>query len=175
MTPPARLIARPPLDHHEDGVGKTADLGDDGGQGRTLWPPPCAEAARAPLRKLFAFVVIMTTMAVPEEHQHRVLTVGILVALVLRVIFIVLGATLLSLFSFMFLGLGLLADECQSASRRWAGTAESPWRCAWRDVSTWPGRGTSRPACLSWLPVQADSGYTGNFVDWVPDRVLGHS
>jgi TerC family integral membrane protein len=57
---------------------------------------------------LFVFAIIMTTFAVPEEHQHRVLTVGILVALVLRVIFIVLGAALLSLFSFMFLVFGLL-------------------------------------------------------------------
>jgi tellurite resistance protein TerC len=57
---------------------------------------------------LFVFVIIMSTFAVPEEHQHRVLTFGILLALVLRVIFIVLGATLLSLFSFMFLVFGLL-------------------------------------------------------------------
>jgi tellurite resistance protein TerC len=57
---------------------------------------------------LFVFVIIMTTFAVPAKHQHKVLTFGILVALVLRVIFIALGATLLSLFSFMFLVFGLL-------------------------------------------------------------------
>src|SRR5918993_3945790 len=57
---------------------------------------------------LFVFVIIMTTFAVPEEHQHKVLTFGIIIALVLRVIFIALGATLLSLFSFMFLIFGLL-------------------------------------------------------------------
>jgi tellurite resistance protein TerC len=57
---------------------------------------------------LFVFVIIMSTFAVPEKHQHKVLTFGILIALVLRVIFIALGATLLAAFSFMFLVFGLL-------------------------------------------------------------------
>ena len=57
---------------------------------------------------LFVFVIIMTTFAVPEKHQHKVLTFGIVLALVMRAIFIALGATLLSLFSFMFLIFGLL-------------------------------------------------------------------
>ncbi|MEJ3655891.1 TerC family protein [Actinomycetes bacterium KLBMP 9759] len=57
---------------------------------------------------LFVFVIIMTTFAVPDEHQHKVLTYGIVLALVLRAIFIALGAALLSLFSFMFLLFGLL-------------------------------------------------------------------
>ena len=57
---------------------------------------------------LFVFVIIMTTFAVPEKHQHKVLTFGIIIALILRAIFIVLGATLLELFSFMFLLFGLL-------------------------------------------------------------------
>src|SRR3954469_21016340 len=57
---------------------------------------------------LFVFVVIMTTFAVPAEHQQKVLTIGILVALVMRAIFIALGAALISAFSFMFLIFGLL-------------------------------------------------------------------
>jgi TerC family integral membrane protein len=57
---------------------------------------------------LFVFVIIMATFAVPEEHQHKVLTFGIVLALVMRGIFIAVGATLLSLFSFMFLLFGLL-------------------------------------------------------------------
>jgi len=57
---------------------------------------------------LFVFVVIMSTFAVPLEHQQRVLTFGILAALVMRAIFIALGAALLSAFSFMFLIFGLL-------------------------------------------------------------------
>jgi tellurite resistance protein TerC len=57
---------------------------------------------------LFVFVIIMSTFAVPREHQHKVLTIGIILALALRVVFIALGAALLSLFSFMFLIFGLL-------------------------------------------------------------------
>ncbi len=57
---------------------------------------------------LFVFVVIMTSFAVPAEHQQKVLIAGIIIALILRVIFIVLGAALLDAFSFMFLLFGLL-------------------------------------------------------------------
>ncbi|MFC5950497.1 TerC/Alx family metal homeostasis membrane protein, partial [Pseudonocardia lutea] len=57
---------------------------------------------------LFVFVIIMTTFAVPEEHQHKVLTFGIVLALIMRGIFIAVGATLLNAFSFMFLVFGLL-------------------------------------------------------------------
>lgn len=57
---------------------------------------------------LFVFVIIMTTFAVPEVHQHKVLTFGIVLALIMRAIFIALGAALLALFSFMFLLFGLL-------------------------------------------------------------------
>ena len=57
---------------------------------------------------LFVFVIVMSTFAVPEEHQHKVLTFGIVLALVMRAVFIALGAALLSLFSFVFLLFGLL-------------------------------------------------------------------
>jgi tellurite resistance protein TerC len=57
---------------------------------------------------LFVFVIIMTTFAVPDEHQHKVLTFGIVLALIMRAIFIALGAALLSLFSVVFLLFGLL-------------------------------------------------------------------
>lgn len=57
---------------------------------------------------LFVFVIIMTTFAVPTEHQHKVLTFGIILALIMRAAFIALGAALLNLFSFMFLLFGLL-------------------------------------------------------------------
>lgn len=57
---------------------------------------------------LFVFVIILSTFAVPSEHQHKVLIFGIVAALVLRAIFIALGATLISLFAFMFLLFGLL-------------------------------------------------------------------
>jgi tellurite resistance protein TerC len=57
---------------------------------------------------LFVFLVIMTTFAVPAEHQQRVLTFGILAALAMRAVFIALGAALLAAFSFMFAVFGLL-------------------------------------------------------------------
>jgi tellurite resistance protein TerC len=57
---------------------------------------------------LFVFLIIMTTFAVPAEHQQRVLTFGILAALAMRALFIALGAALLAAFSFMFAVFGLL-------------------------------------------------------------------
>lgn len=57
---------------------------------------------------LFVFVIIMSTFAVPEPHQQKVLTFGIVLALIMRAIFIALGATLIALFSFVFLLFGLL-------------------------------------------------------------------
>jgi tellurite resistance protein TerC len=64
---------------------------------------------------LFVFVVIMTTFAVPAEHQPRALAIGIALALLLRAIFIAAGAALLSAFSFMFaiFGLALIATAVQ--------------------------------------------------------------
>ena len=57
---------------------------------------------------LFVFVIIMTTFVVPEEHQHKVLTFGIVLALIMRAIFIIAGSALLNAFSIMFLLFGLL-------------------------------------------------------------------
>jgi TerC family integral membrane protein len=57
---------------------------------------------------LFVFVVIMTTFAVPARHQQKALIFGIMLALILRAVFIAVGAALLELFSFMFLVFGLL-------------------------------------------------------------------
>jgi tellurite resistance protein TerC len=57
---------------------------------------------------LFVFVIIMSTFAVPIEHQKKALTMGIVAALVLRAVFIALGAALLDAFDVMFLLFGLL-------------------------------------------------------------------
>jgi tellurite resistance protein TerC len=57
---------------------------------------------------LFVFVIIMSSFAVPAEHQKKALTIGIVAALVLRALFILLGAALLNAFSLMFLIFGLL-------------------------------------------------------------------
>jgi tellurite resistance protein TerC len=73
---------------------------------------------------LFVFVIIMTTFAVPGEYQQRVLLMGILGALSMRAAFIALGATLLSLLSFMFLIFGLLL--LWTAVRLYRHRAEDP-------------------------------------------------
>ena len=51
---------------------------------------------------LFVFVVIMARFAVPRKIQQEVLMVGIIIALVLRLIFILLGAALIENFSWIF-------------------------------------------------------------------------
>ncbi|HEX4700786.1 MAG TPA: TerC/Alx family metal homeostasis membrane protein [Pseudonocardiaceae bacterium] len=56
---------------------------------------------------LFVFLVIMTAFAVPVIHQHRVLLIGILIALALRGSLIVLGAALISRFVAVFYVFGV--------------------------------------------------------------------
>jgi len=51
---------------------------------------------------LFVFVVIMARFSVPREYQQKVLLVGIVVALVMRGIFIAVGAAAISAFSWIF-------------------------------------------------------------------------
>jgi tellurite resistance protein TerC len=51
---------------------------------------------------LFVFVIIMARFAVPPKMQQEVLMIGIIMALVLRAIFILLGATLIASFSWIF-------------------------------------------------------------------------
>ena len=51
---------------------------------------------------LFVFVLIMTSFRVPRLYQQKVLLIGITIALVLRTIFILLGAALIENFSWIF-------------------------------------------------------------------------
>ncbi|MFI9011687.1 TerC family protein [Actinosynnema sp. NPDC053489] len=51
---------------------------------------------------LFIFLIIMTAFKVPSIHQHKVLLVGILMALVMRGIFIAVGAAVIAQFSWVF-------------------------------------------------------------------------
>ncbi|MDP2014887.1 MAG: TerC/Alx family metal homeostasis membrane protein, partial [Actinomycetota bacterium] len=51
---------------------------------------------------LFVFLVLMTSFAVPATLQHRVLLVGVVIALILRAILIVIGAELISRFAGVF-------------------------------------------------------------------------
>jgi tellurite resistance protein TerC len=57
---------------------------------------------------LFVFLIIMTTFKVPAQHQQKALSLGIVLALAMRVMFILAGAALLDAFSFMFLVFGLV-------------------------------------------------------------------
>jgi tellurite resistance protein TerC len=57
---------------------------------------------------LFLFLVIFRYFAVPEEQQHRVLTWGILGAMLMRGLFIVLGVGLVERFHWIFYALGAL-------------------------------------------------------------------
>lgn len=56
---------------------------------------------------LFVFVLILATFMVPKMFQQEVLMIGILMAIVLRGIFILLGAALISTFSWIFYLFGL--------------------------------------------------------------------
>jgi tellurite resistance protein TerC len=51
---------------------------------------------------LFIFVLIMSRFAVPREYRQKVLLIGIVLALILRGIFIALGAEAISRFDWMF-------------------------------------------------------------------------
>ncbi|GAA2342466.1 TerC family protein [Saccharopolyspora halophila] len=51
---------------------------------------------------LFIFMVIMSSFAVPSIHQHKVLLIGILLALLMRGAFIAVGAALIAKFVWVF-------------------------------------------------------------------------
>lgn len=54
------------------------------------------------LDNLFVFILIMSQMKVPRRYQQQVLMVGIVIALLLRAVFILLGARLIANFSWVF-------------------------------------------------------------------------
>ncbi|CAA9218012.1 MAG: Integral membrane protein TerC [uncultured Actinomycetospora sp.] len=56
---------------------------------------------------LFIFAVILTQFAVPKRHQQKVLLWGVIGALVMRAIFIAIGAAVISAFAFVFVIFGL--------------------------------------------------------------------
>ncbi|MDA0566415.1 TerC family protein [Streptomonospora sp. S1-112] len=57
---------------------------------------------------LFVFYLIMSSFAVPRKYQHEVLLVGIVIALVMRGIFIAIGAQAINAFSEVFYAFGAL-------------------------------------------------------------------
>lgn len=57
---------------------------------------------------LFVFVIILTQFAVPSIYHQRVLMIGILLALVMRAVFIAIGAAALEAFAFTFVIFGAI-------------------------------------------------------------------
>lgn len=57
---------------------------------------------------LFVFLLVMTAFAVPRAYQQKVLLIGIAIALVMRGIFIAVGATLIANYSWVFYLFGAL-------------------------------------------------------------------
>lgn len=51
---------------------------------------------------LFVFLIVMSAFAVPKIYQQKVLMIGIVIALIMRGIFIAVGATLIENFSWVF-------------------------------------------------------------------------
>ncbi|MDR0782418.1 MAG: TerC/Alx family metal homeostasis membrane protein, partial [Propionibacteriaceae bacterium] len=54
------------------------------------------------LDNLFVFILILAKMRVPRKYQQSVLMVGIVIALILRAIFILVGVTLIEHFTWVF-------------------------------------------------------------------------
>jgi tellurite resistance protein TerC len=57
---------------------------------------------------LFIFVIILAQFAVPSIYHQRILLIGVMLALVLRAIFIAIGAAALGAFSFTFVIFGAI-------------------------------------------------------------------
>lgn len=56
---------------------------------------------------LFVFLIIMSTFAVPRQYQQKVLLIGVAMAIVMRGIFIALGAAIIENFSWIFYIFGI--------------------------------------------------------------------
>ncbi|MFI1729679.1 TerC family protein [Streptomyces acidicola] len=78
---------------------------------------------------LFVFVLIMAKFSVPSQYQQRVLLVGVLIALVLRAIFIAAGAAIISSFAWVFyiFGAFLIYTAWKLIQEARADEAEEDW------------------------------------------------
>ena len=77
---------------------------------------------------LFVFLIIMSAFKVPVIHQHRVLLVGIVIALLMRSIFIAAGAAVIDRFSWVFyLFAAFLVYTAISLVKQAAGGEEEEW------------------------------------------------
>ncbi|QYN39165.1 TerC family protein [Pseudonocardia sp. DSM 110487] len=78
---------------------------------------------------LFVFVIIMSAFAVPAIHQHRVLLVGIVIALVMRGLFIAVGAAAINALSWVFyLFAAFLIYTAVNMVRQGIGGDEDEWK-----------------------------------------------
>jgi len=77
---------------------------------------------------LFVFVIIMSSFAVPAIHQHRVLLVGIVIALVMRGLFIAVGAVAIDALSWIFyLFAAFLIYTAVNMVRQGVGGGDEEW------------------------------------------------
>ena len=69
---------------------------------------------------LFVFLVLLTSFVVPKEYEHRILMLGIVIALILRGVLIALGAAVINTFSasFYLFGAFLLFTAVQVVRHR---------------------------------------------------------
>jgi tellurite resistance protein TerC len=78
---------------------------------------------------LFVFVIIMSAFAVPAIHQHRVLLVGIVIALVMRGLFIAAGAVAINALSWVFyLFAAFLIYTAVNMVRQGVGGDDDEWK-----------------------------------------------
>ncbi len=78
---------------------------------------------------LFVFVIIMSSFAVPVIHQHRVLLVGIVIALLMRGLFIAAGAAAINALSWVFyLFAAFLIYTAVNMARQGVGGDEDEWK-----------------------------------------------
>ena len=78
---------------------------------------------------LFIFIIIMNSFAVPRKYQQTALMIGIVLALIMRAIFIVIGAAAINEYSWVFYIFGLfLVYTAVGSPRRAARTRTSTRR-----------------------------------------------
>ena len=81
---------------------------------------------------LFVFIIIMNSFAVPKQLQQTALMIGIVMALVMRAIFIVLGAAAINQFAWVFYIFGAFWSSPRSNwPRRGPRTRTSTRRTGW--------------------------------------------
>ncbi|MFJ7069430.1 TerC family protein [Streptomyces sp. NPDC101115] len=78
---------------------------------------------------LFVFILIMAKFSVPSHLQQRVLLVGVLIALVLRAVFIAAGAAIIASFSWVFylFGAFLIYTAWKLVKEAMANEEEDDW------------------------------------------------